>query len=300
MTDSEVAAFLAVCRCGSITKAAEQLYINQSSLSTKIKILENEVGCPLIERNKGARRLNLTDEGRRFYKMALKYEELVDEMLSVGRKNAPVTLRISSINSTGTYIFSPVYKKFMSAMPDIVLDVQDMVTKAAYKSIEDGMTDIAFTVEKLEIKKTMTYPVFSEQMIFVCQRDSDYPETVGLGDIDIKNEIYSKWNDEFVDWHDEVFGAEAVPLIRLGLMSQLEFFIKKKNAWAIVPASAACALEKSGSIERRNMSFDIPKRVTYCTRVPNKAKANAANCFMDCLKSTLEEMNEPGIEIYFL
>ncbi|MCD8037400.1 MAG: LysR family transcriptional regulator [Clostridiales bacterium] len=300
MTDSEVEAFLAVCRCGSITKAAEQLFINQSSLSTKIKILESEVGCPLIERSKGSRRLSLTDEGRRFYDMALKYEELVDNMLSVGRENLPLTLRISSVSSTGTYLFAPVYEKFMQEMPDVVLEVQDMVTKSVYTSIEEGMTDIAFTVRKLDIKKTMEYPAFSEEMVFVCHRGADYPKAVDIADIDIKNEIYIRWHDGFVEWHNKTFGAEAAPLIRLELMSQLEFFIKKKNAWAIVPASTAYAMGKAGLSERRDKSFEIPKRITYCTRVPNKAKANAANCFMDCLKRTLEEMAEPGVEIFLL
>ncbi|MCD8037398.1 MAG: LysR family transcriptional regulator [Clostridiales bacterium] len=298
MTDSEVEAFLTVCRCGSITKAAEQLFISQSSLSTKIKILENEIGCPLFVRNKGPRRMNLTDEGHRFYDMALKYEELVDEMLSVGRENLPVTLRISSISSTGTYLFAPVYEKFMQEMPDVVLEVQDMVTKSAYLNIEEGMTDIAFTIRKLDTKKAIVYPAFSEEMVFVCQRGADYPSTVGLNDIDSKNEVYIKWHDEFGEWHDNTFGADITPLIKVELMSQLEFFIKKKNAWAIVPASTANAMEKEGLIERRNVSFEIPKRIIYCIRVSNKAKANAANCFMDCLKGTLEEMAEPGIEIY--
>lgn len=299
VTDSEVEAFLTVCRCGSITKAAEQLFINQSSLSTKIKLLENEVGCPLIERGKGARRLSLTDEGRRFYEMALKYEELVGEMLSVGRK-IPVTLRVSAVNSIGTYIFSPVYERFMQRMPDVVLEVQDMITKLVYDSLENGLTDVAFTVQKLELKRVVSCPVFSEKMAFICQRDSEYPERVALEDIDVKNEIYIKWCFEFMGWHDEIFGTEIDPHIRLDLMSQLELFMKKKNAWAIVPASVAEALEKGGSAVRRNMAFDVPNRIIYCSVVPNKAKAAAIKCFMDCLKITLEEMADEGIEIFSL
>ena len=41
MTNAEIEAFLTICEYGSISKAAEKLFISQSSLSTKIKTLEN-------------------------------------------------------------------------------------------------------------------------------------------------------------------------------------------------------------------------------------------------------------------
>ena len=44
MTTAEIDAFIAICQEMSISKAAERLYISQSSLSTKIKTLEKELG----------------------------------------------------------------------------------------------------------------------------------------------------------------------------------------------------------------------------------------------------------------
>jgi len=44
MTNSEIESFLAVCRYQTVSRAAEALYITQSSLSTRLKSLERELG----------------------------------------------------------------------------------------------------------------------------------------------------------------------------------------------------------------------------------------------------------------
>ena len=53
--------FLTICRVGSITKAAQLLYISQPALSRQIQDLEEELGCKLFDRSK--RQLSLTESG---------------------------------------------------------------------------------------------------------------------------------------------------------------------------------------------------------------------------------------------
>ena len=63
MTHVELDAFLAVCRHKNITKAAQELFITQSALSTRIRLLEEEIGCELLLRHKGKREFSLTAKG---------------------------------------------------------------------------------------------------------------------------------------------------------------------------------------------------------------------------------------------
>lgn len=44
MTNAEIYAYIAVCEEMNISKAAGKLFISQSSLSTMLKTLENELG----------------------------------------------------------------------------------------------------------------------------------------------------------------------------------------------------------------------------------------------------------------
>ena len=77
--DQEILAFLEICRCKSISKAAEKLFISQSSLSTKIRILERKLGYSLFIRGKGSRSVMLTDKGEKFLGLAVKYQEILEK-----------------------------------------------------------------------------------------------------------------------------------------------------------------------------------------------------------------------------
>ena len=60
--------FIKVVECGSITKAAQELYLSQPSLTKAISSLETEYDLKLFSRT--ARGLNLTPEGRDFLEYA--------------------------------------------------------------------------------------------------------------------------------------------------------------------------------------------------------------------------------------
>lgn len=61
---SQLRYFVAVARHGSVTKAAQELYITQPNLSKAIMRLEEELGVPLFEHRKG--RITLNEYGRLF------------------------------------------------------------------------------------------------------------------------------------------------------------------------------------------------------------------------------------------
>ena len=63
MLNREIETFLAVVAAGSVNKAARLLNITQSSVSQRLKKLEEDVGSVLIDRRKGGRSIQLTHAG---------------------------------------------------------------------------------------------------------------------------------------------------------------------------------------------------------------------------------------------
>lgn len=76
MTNTQLEAFLTLCRYGNITQAAEHLFITQPALSRLIKSLESELGYTLFRRGKGQRQAVLTEEGQRFRAIAVDMNRL--------------------------------------------------------------------------------------------------------------------------------------------------------------------------------------------------------------------------------
>lgn len=298
MTNAEINAFIVICQEKSISKAAEKLYISQSSLSTKIKTLEKELEYELFVRGRGQRSIMLTDEGKEFYKLALRHKEITDSMMAIGRKKEFSSLSISTLSSMGTYLFAPVYDLFMENYPNITLKIQDKETYTAYASMSKGHTDLAFTVAKLEYPGISSYPLFAESMDFVCSRQADLPETVNFKDLDVGNEVYVPWTETFMAWHDIAFGNYENAQIKVELMSQLKHFLARGESWAIVPSSVANHMVRDNNIVRKNLGFDVPKRMVIYAYADDKSKLDLINAFLNYVKEVLSKREDYEIEIF--
>jgi len=298
MTSLEIEAFLAVYREGSITKAAEYLYINQSSLSTRLRTLERELGCVLFSRSKGRRNLTLTPEGQRLLPLARQYRELEQQMHTVCRPaSTDGTLRISSLNSIGSYLLPPVYQRFSGCWPEIRLEIEDFYTPEARKALERDELDLAFSTLGDSSELIAAIAFLSEPMVFLCAEKSDYPDPVSVEDLSPAHAVYSYWSNELDQWHRTVFGAEAEPQVRLELMSQIRLFTSRPQAWAVVPLSVADALQDAPDLRRCRTAFAIPDRLIYilCRRA-----ARTAPCitrFLECLHAVLQEKQVSGLLI---
>lgn len=295
MTTAEINAFLTICEEMSISKAADKLFISQSSLSSKIKTLETELGYTLFFRGKGQRKIVLTDKGRQFFALASEYRNIVEEMLLIGKQKEK--LRISTIDSIGTYLLPKTYEKFMVKRPDVMLEIQDLDTKGSYENVSKGFTDVALASSIRNFPRVELKSIFAEEMVLLCSKDNALNERVSLSDLDIKNEIFIFWDETFVKWHEENLGQQEDTKIRIELMSHLEYFLSKKDSWAIVPVSIVKGLTDSGTIIEKKTDFEVPRRIAYGCAVAENPKKKIIDDFFRCLKSTVEEMGEDRIEL---
>ena len=287
MTHAGIECFLAVCRYKTGSRAAQSLFITQSSLSTRLKALEKELGGALFYRKQGCREMTLTAAGKEFYELALQYEELIEKMQTVCHK--PVqTLRVSSFNSIGIYLLTAVYERFMLTNPQIRLEIQDMEMEAAVRSMQESKTDLAFTCGKPKDAFLLQKPVFSEPMVLIASRESDYAGPVDLSQLSCANEVYIEWSRAFARWHQQMFGAEQ-PQICISLMTHLQKFIVQKQHWAVVPVSVAEGLEQEGLARRVETLFPLPCREVSCLMAADCQNQPAIEAFLECLQDVIAE-----------
>ena len=117
MTHADMEAFLAIMRHGSITAAAEALFITQPALSRKLKSLEQELGFRLFEREQGRHRLTLTSKGQEFVPLAEKWMALHRETEFYKSGDAQATLKIGAVDSIHTYLLPPVLQAQLMRHP---------------------------------------------------------------------------------------------------------------------------------------------------------------------------------------
>lgn len=295
MTHSEIEAFLAVCRHRKISRAAEELFVSQSSLSIRLKTLEEHLGCALLQRSKGKREIALTTQGQMFYNLALQYQNIIEKMESVGKGDLQERLHVSAINSVGNHLMPPIFERFTEKYPQIRLTVQDMEAEMACASILRGKTDLAFTTANVQTDQIMATPFLADPMTILYAADLTLPDQAALEDLSLENEVYIKWSAEYAYWHRATFGADLVPRIELELMGQIELFVSKPGKWAFVPKSVADNLCRHSDLRQSKPAFAIPARTLYMLRHRDNGETANICCFLDILREVLLERGAEGL-----
>ena len=142
MTLNQLEYFCAVCRYHSITRAANELYVSQPTISVAIRNLENEFHIRLF--NHGKNQLALTPEGEAFYKKAdhlLHYsQDLYSEFSLTARGNESIRLGIPPILST---VFFPEIMLAFQEKTHIPLQLFEYGSVRACKMVESEELDLA-------------------------------------------------------------------------------------------------------------------------------------------------------------
>lgn len=112
--------FVAVAEQGSVTRAAQNLSISQSSITEALKELENDLGVVLFERH--PRGLSITHSGHQFLRHATKILSTVSDARTSfsSQQNIPSgTLNIGVTSLVAGYVLSDLLARYRRACPHV-------------------------------------------------------------------------------------------------------------------------------------------------------------------------------------
>jgi DNA-binding transcriptional LysR family regulator len=130
---NDIAAFLAVARARSFTRAAAQLGVSQSALSQTLRGLEARLGLRLLTRT--TRSVAPTEAGERLLRAAgPRLDEIDAELAALGdlRDKPSGTIRITAHDHAVRAVLWPALAKLLPDYPDIKVEIV----------IDYGLTDI--------------------------------------------------------------------------------------------------------------------------------------------------------------
>lgn len=264
MTDMEIETFLTVLRCGSMTAAAQALYITQPTLSARLQTLEDEVGTPLFVRGKGLRRLELTDAGSRFLPLAQRWRKLTDEMRGIAAAEARTHFRIGAVYTANQYVLPPVYKRFLERDLPVALRVETLSSQQAQEAVTRRELDMAIVEDDVGFNPELQVtPLFRESFYMICSEGSDYPELVDPRDLDMSQEINVSQRREVQVWNDYWFGPAARPLLNTDTVQLAEAWPPTRRVWAAAPSIAAEHMRRAGRAKICRFTAPPPDRISY-------------------------------------
>lgn len=133
----------------NITEAANVLFTSQPGISKQVRLLENELGLEIFERN-GKHIKSITPAGEKIVEIA---RELLVKTQSIRAVADEYTqpnhgvLRIATTNTQARYALPVVVKRFSQKYPHVSLHIHQGSPTQIYDALLSGEVDLAITTE---------------------------------------------------------------------------------------------------------------------------------------------------------
>lgn len=211
MNIEHMRAFLEVTATGSFQLAADKLHVTQSTISARIKALEERLNRPLfIRRRNGA---ELTAGGHHFHRHALTavraWERARQEIALPEDLKAIVNLGIQ-LNHWDR-IAAPWLSWMQTNAADVATHVTSEYSDTLMHKLRDGLLDLAILYDPQQRPELIIEPFLSDNLVLV----STTPRDVRSGRV--PGYVFVDWGDTFRAQHSQAFPETPAPKLSVGL-----------------------------------------------------------------------------------
>jgi DNA-binding transcriptional LysR family regulator len=181
ITVTQLTAFLAVVRGGSVTVAAEELVVTQPSVSAAVSALSRELGCDLFER--AGRGIRPTRAGEVFAPYAADVLGLLTQGRQAAREadeSALRTLHIAAVTTAAESFVPPLMQAFGQEHPDIRLTLDVGNRQEVLHRVLSHAVDVAISGRPPDEERLLADPLIDNEIVCITAPDDPAARSTGL------------------------------------------------------------------------------------------------------------------------
>lgn len=163
--------FESIARLGSFTRASEELYLTQPTVSMQMKKLSEAVGVPLIEQI--GKKLHLTPDGQELAQATREIFGIMDRYtMSVAERQGlkQGQLRLMAI-TTASYFAPRLLGEFAKLYPGIEVSLRVTNKEQVLASIADNLDDLYFLGQPPEDIDVIATPIMDNPIVVIAAPD---------------------------------------------------------------------------------------------------------------------------------
>jgi LysR family nitrogen assimilation transcriptional regulator len=157
--------FVSIVECGSLSKAAEQLYIAQPSLSLQIRTLESELKTKLLLRS--SQGVRPTEAGKILYRHAravLRQMEEIAQEIKHGAGSAAGEVAVGFPTTIAAVLAQPLFSRIRTRYPGIYLQLRETTSGYLAELLANGRLDMAVLFRDMPTRGASVQPLFDEDL----------------------------------------------------------------------------------------------------------------------------------------
>ncbi len=289
----QLRAFCAIAKLGTLSRAAEALFLSQPAVSLQLRALEQELATRLIERKR--RRVVLTREGQALYDLA---QPLVDGLDGIDRRFRDVCsglsggeLHIAAGTSTIQYLLPPVVALFRQRFPGVTLQLHNVTGIDGLAQLRSDQVDFAVG-SMLDVPNDLSYePVHSYDPMLITPPDHPLASLreVRLEDLSPYGLILPPKRLTTYRLVDLIFQKSKVPYkvaIEVGGWEVIKQYVAMGLGISIVTGICLGADDRT-RLAARNLSAYFPQRSYGVVVRKGKYLSPEARAFIDLIRPGL-------------
>ncbi len=281
--------FYTVAKCGSLTRAAEELYISQPAVSQSIKQLESQLGVSLF--NRTHRGMELSAQGGKaiFAKIeqALRLFSEAETIITQINTQATGTIRIGASDTIFEYLLADKIVEFHEKFPAVKIELLSDVTPRTLEDLKANLCDVAFV--NLPIEPDPALKLYGNFMrlseVFVTS--AKYPELLS-GKVSIaelekyplvtleENTVATKTLKRFLS----SVGVELQSSIQTGSWDMMKRLVSKGMGIGVIPKEYVQRCLEDESLSIIDTDPALPVRSVGMVLVKDKPVPYALRAFL--------------------
>ncbi len=240
--------FLTIVEEGNFRTASEKLFVTQSTVSARIKSLEDQLGKQLFIRNKAGARP--TAAGKLFQEYALSFVQLWEKA-----KN-----RVSSESIYKEYVsigarpvlWEPIVTKWLkwanAEFPDVSYRVEIGIAAELIRKLEDSVIDIAILLSAPSIPGISVEELYLEKFLFVVTPELlDSNKT--LDELMEKYYVEADWGKEFEERKSHFFPTKPFPQLHVNIGLYGLKYMMENGGCGYFPRTMVSGYIESGQLQ---------------------------------------------------
>ena len=169
MTIRHLRILLAVCDTGSMTKAADQLFMSQPSVSQAVREMEEHYGVKLFDRI--SKKIFLTEQGQRVLQYGRHIVSLMDEMeAAVGDWDGQGTLKVGTSITIGTYLLPRCVNAMGKLFPQLQVEALIGNSERIERCVLENEIDFGVIEGAAHSPYIISESFAGDRLVLICPR----------------------------------------------------------------------------------------------------------------------------------
>lgn len=267
----QIETFLQVVADGNMSKAADALYITQSTVSYRLRTLENELGTVLIKRKKGTQNITLTPSGKKFIPLAQEWFAVYRKTQAFCAEDKTTRLCVAAPESIN-FLLREAYKRLRQQEPQVSLTVitansEQIIQMMRQKKIDIGFSYLPFQADGVETIEVGSFPL----TVVECAPKRDSYPLISPEDLDIQHAVMimgiGMENPNTAGYFTEWFPNQSGFHLRLDSTAMLQSNMTAGD-WCLLPALEMDWLTASPQFHVYHFKEPAPRLPYYTLRPP--------------------------------